>query len=165
MPARRTPACRRAKFTVQQPASPVIAPGGSTTFQVNFGPTDAGQRTATITIPNDDADEFSYDFVVRGIGGNELIIDNGAPGYSETGLWTTGPNGYFNGTVRLNDAGVGNESATWTFEGLQPGTYDVFSHWPSLCCTASNAPFRFFDDAAFLTLPGRPPWCRCHGPR
>ncbi|MCP4045336.1 MAG: choice-of-anchor D domain-containing protein, partial [Gammaproteobacteria bacterium] len=55
-------------FTVTtQPTSPVSA-SGSTTFTVEFDPSDDGYRFATISITNDDSDENPYDFVIKGRG-------------------------------------------------------------------------------------------------
>lgn len=57
-----------ADFTVTAlPGSPVEV-GGSTTFQVTFNPSASGTRTATLTIPNDDTDEATYDFAIQGFG-------------------------------------------------------------------------------------------------
>jgi hypothetical protein len=54
-------------FTVTaQPASPVAPTNGTTTFTVEFAPSAAGLRTATVQIANDDADENPYDFSVQG---------------------------------------------------------------------------------------------------
>ncbi|MEX0641712.1 MAG: choice-of-anchor D domain-containing protein, partial [Pirellulales bacterium] len=50
---------------VAQPTSP-IAPGGSTTFQVQFLPTATGVRDATVNIASDDANENPYEFAIRG---------------------------------------------------------------------------------------------------
>ncbi|MEY8837517.1 hypothetical protein AB9K41_00595, partial [Cribrihabitans sp. XS_ASV171] len=55
-------------FAITQPSSTVLAAGSSTTFQVTFDPSAAGLRSATISIPNDDADEAPYDFTVTGSG-------------------------------------------------------------------------------------------------
>ena len=58
-----------ADFTVTtQPASPVAATTGTTTFQVTFDPTASGLRTATLTIANDDTDEGTFDFAIQGNG-------------------------------------------------------------------------------------------------
>ena len=56
-------------FTVTaQPASPVAASGGSTTFTVRFAPTGAGAKTAALHIANDDADENPFDLALTGTG-------------------------------------------------------------------------------------------------
>jgi len=51
---------------VLPPASNVIAPGGSATFNVDFYPTSPGLKTAVISIANSDTDENPYDFVIQG---------------------------------------------------------------------------------------------------
>lgn len=55
-------------FTVMQPLSSTVTPGGSTTFTVKFTPAAAGTRTATISIANNDSDENPYTFAVSGTG-------------------------------------------------------------------------------------------------
>jgi len=72
-------------FTTSQPALSVIPVGGSITFTVSFDPSAGGQRNATITIPNDDTNESSYDFSISGYGddpeiqisGNAVVIPDG----------------------------------------------------------------------------------------
>jgi hypothetical protein len=51
-----------------QPVSPVVANGGTATFQITFAPTTTGLRTATVTIANNDANESSYQFAIQGNG-------------------------------------------------------------------------------------------------
>ena len=51
-----------------QPASPVAAGGGTTTFQVEFNPSGDGIREATVSISNNDNDENPYTFLIRGTG-------------------------------------------------------------------------------------------------
>ncbi|MDM8543957.1 choice-of-anchor D domain-containing protein [Desulfococcaceae bacterium HSG9] len=56
-------------FTVtQQPTSPVTA-GGTINFKVQFDPSTAGLRQATVSIDNNDADENPYTFDIQGTGG------------------------------------------------------------------------------------------------
>jgi hypothetical protein len=45
-----------------------IAPGGSATFTVTFMPSSSGIRNVVIHIPNNDCDEYDYDFAVTGTG-------------------------------------------------------------------------------------------------
>ncbi len=49
------------------PAFPVTA-GNSTNLTVRFTPSAAGLRSATVNIPNNDADENPYDFAIQGTG-------------------------------------------------------------------------------------------------
>ncbi|MFQ5630912.1 MAG: FlgD immunoglobulin-like domain containing protein, partial [bacterium] len=46
----------------------VPANGGTTVFTIRFDPGAIGQRTATVSIDNDDADENPYDFAIQGTG-------------------------------------------------------------------------------------------------
>ncbi|MBA7711231.1 hypothetical protein ES703_120186 [subsurface metagenome] len=65
-------------FTVtQQPASPVAAYGGTTTFEITFDPSSYETKTATVSIANNDSDENPYDFVIQGTGmlfGTQQVI-------------------------------------------------------------------------------------------
>lgn len=55
-------------FSLQTaPTFPVTA-GNSTTFTIRFTPGAGGLRTAMVNIPNNDADENPYDFVIQGTG-------------------------------------------------------------------------------------------------
>jgi surface protein len=56
-------------FTVSaQPASPLTATNGISTFQVTFDPSATGTRRATISIDSDDNDEIPYTFAIQGTG-------------------------------------------------------------------------------------------------
>jgi len=51
-------------FSVITQPNDIIAPQGSTTFQVSFDPSTTGSYTATINIPNDDSDENPYTLIL-----------------------------------------------------------------------------------------------------
>src|SRR5580700_2003479 len=56
-------------FTVTlQPVSPVQIDNPTTTFRITFNPSSAGLKTATVIIPNNDANEGSYQFTIQGNG-------------------------------------------------------------------------------------------------
>lgn len=57
-------------FAVVEHPNAVIAGGGSSTVTIAFSPTGVGVREATVLIPNDDADENPYTFVIQGEGVN-----------------------------------------------------------------------------------------------
>lgn len=50
------------------PSAPVTGPGGSTTFTVQFTPSDAGLRSATLRIANNDTNENPFDITLSGSG-------------------------------------------------------------------------------------------------
>jgi microcystin-dependent protein len=89
-----------ADFTVtSQPASPVTAIGGTTTFQVTFHPGATGVRTASLSMASDDANENPFDFAISGQGtntaptdialSNTVIDENNAAGATVGTLSTT----------------------------------------------------------------------------
>lgn len=56
-------------FTVTlQPVSPVKIDNPTTTFRITFNPRSPGLKTATVMIPNNDANEDSYQFTIQGNG-------------------------------------------------------------------------------------------------
>jgi hypothetical protein len=60
---------------VAQPTSPVAPNSGSITFQIAFDPSALGVRTATVSISNNDADESSYQFAIRGNADQYVLQD------------------------------------------------------------------------------------------
>jgi hypothetical protein len=56
------------EFTVSDQPDALIAPGGSTTFDVTFTPSTSGTFTAQVEITNDDADEGLYNFAIEADG-------------------------------------------------------------------------------------------------
>lgn len=75
-----------ADFSVTvQPDSTIATGGASATFQLTFDPTDVGQRTAIVSISNDDSEKNPYTFTIQGNGiapdinvsGNSTSITNG----------------------------------------------------------------------------------------
>src|SRR5262245_2548074 len=64
---------------------------------------------------------------------NVRIVDDGDPGYSETGSgWVGDKNpAAFDGDYRLHASGAGADRASWTFTNLPVGSYDVQVTWPA----------------------------------
>ena len=93
-----------ADFTVTVQPSDTVAVGGSTTFQVTFDPSATGQRTATLSIANDDSNENPYDFAIQGQGAGAGLV-------SATGGTISDVGGYrihtftSNGTFQVTDGG------------------------------------------------------------
>jgi len=65
-----------------RPSIPIAAAGGTTTFTVQFDPSDVGLRTAVVSIANDDSDENPYEFGIHGMGTDSATA---VPGISEAG--------------------------------------------------------------------------------
>ena len=80
------------------------------------------------------------------------VIDNGQPGYAETGTWSTVVGG-FNGTNRVAHTTTGSATATasWTFTGLPAGdTFDVYVTFAGKSQYSTAAPFTVYDGGTSL---------------
>ena len=79
-------------------------------------------------------------------------IANGQPGYANTGPWASQIGGY-TGTTRVakttTNGGVAAR-ATWTFNNVTPGTYDVYVTFVGKAGYSTAAPFTVFDGATSL---------------
>ncbi len=76
------------------------------------------------------------------------VIDNGDAAYAESG---SGWSGYaeaaaYGGDFRYHSPGSGADTATWTFQALQPGRdYQVYATWSAASNRADNAPYTVLD--------------------
>lgn len=76
---------------VSQPVTSVILPGSSVPFTVRFTPSASGDRVATLTIPNDDADETTFQFSIKGTKLNaEIEVKSGTTWVSSGGTHQAG---------------------------------------------------------------------------
>lgn len=135
-----------ADFTVITQPAATIMPTRTTNFEVMFHPSEAGIRTAVVSIANDDDSEHPYIFTVRGTGtvdaSSQLVMDDSMPGFAQQGNWTTTANAAaYEGQMRTVAAGKGDDNAVWNFTGLAPGMYDVYATWVPFGNRATNAPF------------------------
>ena len=81
------------------------------------------------------------------------LVDNGGPGYSETGTgWGSGAASAVNylTDTRWHAAGSGSATANWLFTGLAAGSYEVHITWSAWSSRASDAPFTVYDGASSL---------------
>ncbi len=95
-------------FTVITQPSSTVAAGGSTTFQIQFTPSSAGLKTATVQIANNDGDENPYDFVIQGTGTVTVYFQDFDSGLPSTG-WeyyhtNEGRIQVFNKRLRMDDS-------------------------------------------------------------
>ncbi len=111
-----------ASFAVTaQPATPVAATNGSTTFDITFIPTAPGPQTATVTVANDDTG--TYTFAIAGSGANAPIVVNTTDDSSGAG----------GGVISLRDAiaTAGTQTGASTIT-LPAGTITLTSPLPAI---------------------------------
>lgn len=118
-----------------------VPPETSTSFDVSLDAVDPGFYAGEISFPNSDPTQNPFNFEVTGLV-DAFLIDNGQPGYSRSGGWTTFNGQGFQNDVDFSFSGNGSNVASWTFNGLTPGdTYQVYTTWTSHPNRASNAPY------------------------
>ncbi|MCP3913855.1 MAG: hypothetical protein GY713_23295, partial [Actinomycetia bacterium] len=80
------------------------------------------------------------------------VIDNGDLGFSTVGTWTSRSGGL--GDEQLYSSGVA--TATWSFDGLAPGTYRVAASWAAAGSGFdTTAQYRFYSDGDYVTATTR----------
>src|SRR5262249_50258396 len=76
----------------------------------------------------------------------DAIVDDGDSEYSQTPGWLKITNLLsYNLDYDYHAAGSGADTATWTFDDIPAGSYQVFAHWVPFTTRATNAPFTIFD--------------------
>jgi len=121
------------EFTVTTPPSATVGAFSSTTFTVTFAPAAIGNRTATMSIVNNDSTENPYDFAIQGTGviqeidiqGNATSIVDGDT-TPNTADWTDYSNVALTQTFTIKN--TGNLILTLgaiTFTGTNPTDFSV----------------------------------------
>ena len=77
----------------------------------------------------------------------EWVVDDGDSGYLETGTdwWSGSLTGAYQYDYRWHAAGSGANTATWTLEGLQSGSYEVYVTWRAHSNRATDASYSIWD--------------------
>jgi hypothetical protein len=121
-------------------------------FGGNTGATEAAKGTTSTAVkPESNGSlggslEISYEFKAGPIDPVPKIIDDGAPGFSTSGSWQVSTNQGFKRDVRYSAAGIGSDTARWTFT-VMPGSYRVSATWTPHANRATDAPFTIGDGA------------------
>lgn len=110
------------------------SPGSSITVRVRNRQFWYGPKRLTITDPAD-----------------LTVIDDEDVGYAKVGTWTsTTWATSWNADQDFSAGGTGTDTATWTFTGLTPGTYEVWTTWNAFSNHATDAPYTILDNATPL---------------
>lgn len=129
-------------FSVSVSPSSSVSSSGSTTFTITFAPTDIGDRNATISIVNNDANENPYTFSLSGYGFSPMaLVVSGSTTPSDA-----------NGSYVFQ--GIKNEFQYWKHSSLDyyilyyssnktwaiDNNFLTADGYPFYCFTESNAP-------------------------
>ncbi|MFP6658110.1 MAG: choice-of-anchor D domain-containing protein, partial [Pirellulales bacterium] len=141
-------------FTLLTDPSPVTiaAGGGPVTFDVRYDAATPGVTSGQVTINNNDSDESPFDFFISGevFSDSAIIVDNGGSGFAAGGFTPFASQGYL-GDVHYSGKNAGN-TATWTFDNLVPGNYQVAANWVAHPNRATNAPYTVLDSNGVTVL-------------
>jgi len=136
-----------ADFSVStDPALTTIPPSGSTTFEVQFDPSDTGLREAEISISNNDGDENPYDFAIRGTGtAPEMDVQGNGVSIADEDI-TPDPNDHTDfGSADLSG---GTVTRTFTIENTGSGNLNL-TNTPRVSISGTHAAdFSLISDAA-----------------
>jgi hypothetical protein len=147
-------------FAVSAIPSSSITSGNLTTFQITFDPSVSGTRTAIVTISNNDGDEGTFQFAIKGDG---IYPQN----LSVTGMTSTSAAG--NGIYLYQ--GIINNFAYWKHSTAEYYIYndlrtdDGHCEWnidADMLCLNANMLFRTTDNIT-STLPIGLSWCVGNG--
>lgn len=103
----------------------IVQGGQSYSITVRLKNAGAGYKTGTLMVAGQRINIFGAVTV------GAIIVDDLDPGFSTTGTWPTQSPGYGGRQVRTPGGGQQTSTATasWRFDGLKPGQYDVGVTW------------------------------------
>ncbi len=130
-------------FTVSQFGQYTLAPEASTTFTIGMDTSTPGTYSGQVSFLNNDPDEADFEFSLLAevtMAPQVVIVDNGDPGFSLSGSWTSYGSG-FQQDLLYSAAGSGNDATTWDFTELTPGGYRVAATWVPHSNRGTTVPF------------------------
>ncbi|MCO6458616.1 MAG: choice-of-anchor D domain-containing protein [Pirellulaceae bacterium] len=132
-------------FSLLTAPATTVAPGGTTTFRVQFTPSRVDTFSGELRLFNNDSTENPFNVALVGsVAPPQVIIDNGDAGYAQSGGFVRWTGQGFAGSDNVSDvaeASGGGDTATWTFNVMPNTTYRVSATWTAASNRASNAPF------------------------
>jgi uncharacterized protein (DUF1800 family) len=125
-----------------------LAPGRSTTFVVALNSARAGKLSGQVSFATNMAPDRRFAFTVTGTAfgpPSMRIVDNSDADFRTIGRWTVLSGRGYQGTVHAAEPGRGDNLATWTFRGLNPGLYRVSATWSPRDGQATEARYTVLD--------------------
>lgn len=133
-----------------QPSSPV---DGGATFRIEFNPSAVGLRTATVTIPNNDADENPYNFNIQGTGTSNPEMEVSGNGVTILDDPAHVPSAGDDTDFGSVDVVTGSNSNTFTITNLGSATLNLTGN-PRVTIGGANATDFILTTDAAATVAG-----------
>jgi hypothetical protein len=89
----------------------------------------AGIFSGTVSFATNDPSQNPFNFTITGTASVVLTLDDNDGGFSATSGWQSYVGAGLGNEIRFKQAGSGSQTATWTFSGLNPGQYRVWTTW------------------------------------
>jgi uncharacterized protein (DUF2141 family) len=121
----------------------MINPGASAMFEIGVITTGVNAPTGDLSFVTNDTDENPFNFNISATVATPapVIIDDGDAAFTSTGGFVSFSNQGFQNDVTFAAGDSGGDTATWTFAGLQSGTYRVSATWTEHSTRATDAPY------------------------
>ena len=134
--------------------SNTLAPGQSTTFTLQLAADAAGSYSGDISFTTNDPNNPTYQLAVSGSVTANGYLDDSVATFSGANVWQeNSSSSYYNSNYALGQAESTGGSptplgtASWTFTGLTPGSYQIAADWVGSGANTASAPYTFFDGA------------------
>jgi hypothetical protein len=121
-----------------------LAPGRSTTFVMALNSSKAGRLAGQLVLRSGAGQADLFRFAVTGTAlapPSMRIVTRADTGFHTIGNWSPLPAANTGVGALFAQPGKGQNQATWTISGLQPGRYVVSATWPSNPNAAADAQF------------------------
>ena len=122
-----------------------LAPGASTTFSVRLDALAPGIYSGTVSFATSDPNQNPFNFTITGTASLVLTLDDTAGGFSATSDWLSYVGVGWQNEIRYKQVGSGSEPASWTFSGLNPGQYRVWTTWAPYPNRVTDAAYTVLD--------------------
>jgi hypothetical protein len=136
---------------VSSPPAISVAPGTSTTFDVQIDTSLRGPLSGEFSMTVNDPDETPFNFLMQGnVLPSVQIIDNGGPGYSRIGDWSSINRNGFESDFDMAASGTGSSVARFTFDVTAGASYRISAAWRAYANRATDTPFTVRDGGTDL---------------
>jgi hypothetical protein len=129
-----------------------VAPGSSTTFEIQLDTSALGPIGGEVQFSSNDADEEPYNFMIQAVVQpfTQIIDNSSAVGFSTTGTWPVVNRNGFDGGFQFTNKGDGSSVARWVFDIPLGGDYRVSATYFAWTNRVTDAQYTVLDEATPL---------------